>query len=296
MADKRMFTKKIIDSDAFLDMPLSTQALYFHLAMRADDDGFLNNANKILRIIGAAQNDYDLLVAKRFVIQFPDGICVIKHWRMHNYIQKDRYKETQYKDEKSMLGIKKNGAYTLDKKKDVSNLATGCVQSATTMYPECIQSVSGLEAQVRLGKVSIDKDRYKDIVDTEASTPPAHEKKHSDDSFELQCVDMLICSCLESFPKARVPKTEQQKEKWADEIEKMKRIDKLSEDEIKEALQYATTDRFWKTNIRSTKKFREKFEVLITQSRNGKDRRLSPMDDLVERLNRMEESYEPDRI
>ena len=147
MAERRMFAKTIIDSDSFLDMPLSTQSLYFHLSMRADDDGFLNNAKKIQRIIGAAQNDYDLLVAKKFIIQFPDGICVIKHWRMHNYIQKDRYKETVYKDEKAMLEVKKNGSYTV-------------------LDTECIQDVYGLEAQVRLGKDSIGKDSKNIVQDS----------------------------------------------------------------------------------------------------------------------------------
>lgn len=107
MAEKRMFSMKIIDSDAFLDMPLSTQALYFHLSMRADDDGFLNNAKRIMDMIKANQNDYDLLKAKRFIIEFPDGICVIKHWRINNYIRKDRYHETTYTDEKDMLAVKK---------------------------------------------------------------------------------------------------------------------------------------------------------------------------------------------
>ena len=87
MAERRMFAKNVIDSDLFLDMPLSTQALYFHLSMRADDDGFLNNAKKIMRTINANQNDYDLLIAKAFIIQFDDGICVIKHWRINNYLR-----------------------------------------------------------------------------------------------------------------------------------------------------------------------------------------------------------------
>lgn len=112
MAERRMFAKTIIDSDAFLEMPLSTQALYFHLSMRADDDGFLNSAQKIMRMIGAAKNDFDVLVAKRFIIQFPDGICVIKHWRIHNYLRKDRYVETVYTEHKNALSIKDNGAYS----------------------------------------------------------------------------------------------------------------------------------------------------------------------------------------
>lgn len=99
MAEKRMFSQKIIDSDAFLDMPLSTQSLYFHLNMRADDDGFINNPKKIQRMIGASDDDLRVLMAKRFVLSFDSGVIVIKHWRMHNTLQKDRYKPTQYQEE-----------------------------------------------------------------------------------------------------------------------------------------------------------------------------------------------------
>lgn len=112
MAEKRMFTQKIIDSDAFLDMPLSTQALYFHLNMRADDDGFVNNPKRIQRTIGASEDDLKLLIAKRFVICFENGVIVIKHWRMHNTLRKDRYTPTQYQEELSRLKIKENKSYT----------------------------------------------------------------------------------------------------------------------------------------------------------------------------------------
>ena len=137
MAERRMFAKPIIDSDAFLDMPLSTQALYFHLSMRADDDGFINNPRKIQRVVGCSDDDLKLLAAKNFIIPFASGVVVIKHWRLHNYIQKDRYKPTVYVDEMDQLKQKTNGVYTLD--------------------TECIQDVSSLETQVRLGKDSIDK-------------------------------------------------------------------------------------------------------------------------------------------
>ncbi len=113
MAERRMFAKTIIDSDAFLDMPLSTQALYFHLSMRADDDGFINNPRKIQRMIGGADDDLKVLITKKFIIPFDSGIVVIKHWKIHNYIQKDRYKETVYIEEKSMLDTKENKGYTL---------------------------------------------------------------------------------------------------------------------------------------------------------------------------------------
>ena len=112
MAERRMFTKKIVDSDAFLDMPLSSQALYFHLNMRADDDGFVNNPKKIQRMIGASEDDLKLLIVKRFILTFDSGVIVIKHWRMHNLLRKDRYNPTQYQEEKAELDLKKNGSYT----------------------------------------------------------------------------------------------------------------------------------------------------------------------------------------
>lgn len=114
MANKRMFTMKIVDSDAFLEMPLSAQCLYFHLNMRADDDGFVDNPKRIARFIGASNDDLKLLIMKRFLLCFEDGVIVIKHWRMHNTLSKGRYHETQYIDEKKMLKIKENGAYSLD--------------------------------------------------------------------------------------------------------------------------------------------------------------------------------------
>lgn len=131
-----MFAKTIIDSDAFLDMPLSTQALYFHLSMRADDDGFVNNPKKIMRMTGSSQNEMEILLAKKFLIGFESGVVVIKHWKIHNYIQKDRYKPTVYTEEKALLTVKGNKGYSLD--------------------TECIQDVYSSDTQVRLGKDSIE--------------------------------------------------------------------------------------------------------------------------------------------
>lgn len=112
MANKRMFTKQIIDSDAFLDMPLSSQSLYFHLNMRADDDGFINNPKKIQRMIGASDDDLKILIGKRFVLTFQSGVIVIKHWRMHNTLKGDRYTPTQYTEELKSLVLKPNKSYT----------------------------------------------------------------------------------------------------------------------------------------------------------------------------------------
>ena len=157
-----MFAKTIIDSDAFIDMSASAQALYFHLAMRADDDGFVNAPKKIQRMVNASDDDLKILIAKRFLIPFDSGVVVIKHWKIHNYIQGDRYKPTVYTEEKSLLDVKPNKAYTLN----VSAMDTGC-----------IQDVSKTETQVRLGKVRIDKEskgkdkRYR--AESEPDSAPA---------------------------------------------------------------------------------------------------------------------------
>lgn len=121
MAQKRMFSKTIIDSDAFLDMPHSTQLLYFHLNMRADDDGFINNCKNIMRMVGCKEDDLKILITKKFVLPFESGVIVIKHWRIHNYIQNDRYTETKYKEEKAMLSLDENKAYTLEEGQCIQN-------------------------------------------------------------------------------------------------------------------------------------------------------------------------------
>lgn len=141
MAERRMFAKTIIDSDAFLDMSVTAQLLYFHLSMRADDDGFVNKPKSIMRMIGASQGDAEMLVNKKFIIPFESGVVVIKHWKIHNYIAKDRYKETTYKDEKATLMLDENNAYTT-----------------------CIQPVYGMDTQDRLGKERIGKDRLDSTV------------------------------------------------------------------------------------------------------------------------------------
>ena len=113
MAEKRMFSKKIIDTDWFMDMPASTQNLYFHLSMRADDDGFVANPKRIIKLIGATEDDYKILIVKKFVIPFESGICVISDWRINNYLRADRYTETMYQEEKNQLILDENGKYNI---------------------------------------------------------------------------------------------------------------------------------------------------------------------------------------
>ncbi len=171
MANKRMFNNTVLDTDAFLEMPLSAQALYFHLNLRADDDGFISNPKRIQGYIGASEDDLKLLVLKNFVIAFDDGVIVIKHWRMHNTIQKDRYHPTNYQEDLKLLGIKENKAYTLDlNKADVE-----CIQNVSNMDTECIQNVSsglGLGLGLDLG---LDLDSDKDLDKGKSTARP---KKH----------------------------------------------------------------------------------------------------------------------
>jgi hypothetical protein len=169
MAERRMFAKTIIDSDAFLEMPTSSQLLYFHLSMRADDDGFVNKPKSVMRMVGCKEDDLKLLFVKKFLIPFESGIVVIKHWKIHNYIAKDRYTETKYKEEKSMLQLDENKAYT---------------QSNTP----CIQDVDESMTQVRLGKVSLGKVSEDNISapDEAESAPPKKKKptKHKYGEFQ----------------------------------------------------------------------------------------------------------------
>lgn len=172
MAERRMFAKTIIDSDAFLDMPQSTQLLYFHLAMRADDDGFINNPKAIMRNVGCKEDDIRILSGKKFIIPFESGVIVIKHWKIHNYIQKDRYHETKYKQEKASLTTDENGAYT-----------------------QCIQDVSNMDTQVRLelGKDRLGEDN-KDTPDKPAKSP---KHKHGEYKHVLLTSDEYLRLCEE---------------------------------------------------------------------------------------------------
>jgi len=187
MAERRMFAKTIIDSDVFLDMPLTAQALYFHLCMRADDDGFINNPKSIMRNVKCGDDDIKLLVSKKFIIPFETGVIVIRHWKLHNYIRNDRYKQTECKDELKSLKLDENKVYILgipsDNQMDTigipsdNQMDTIGIPNDNQMDTEVglcdelkslkldknkvctlgIPSDNQMDTQVRLGKVSIDK-------------------------------------------------------------------------------------------------------------------------------------------
>lgn len=152
MAQRRMFSLEVVDTDNFLDLPTSSQCLYFHLGMRADDDGFVAAPKKIMNITGCSPDDMKLLITKGFVIPFDTGVCVIREWKVNNYIQKDRYHETRYLHEKSQLQQADSGGYML-------------------VSEGCIQNVYSLDTEVRLGKDSIGKDR-----ESKADKPPSRSR------------------------------------------------------------------------------------------------------------------------
>lgn len=148
MAERRMIAKSIVFSDDFLDMPLSSRCLYFTFLSVADDDGFINNPKSIIRQCGASNDDLRLLIAKSYIIPFESGVIVIKHWKIHNYIQADRRKPTLYQEEKDMLITLKDKSYALKSEEPLEPLKN----------EQCIQSVSKMDTQVRLGKVRLGKD------------------------------------------------------------------------------------------------------------------------------------------
>lgn len=162
-----MFAKTIIGSDAFIEMPTSARLLYYDLGMRADDDGFINSPKSIMRMTGASDDDMKLLIAKKFIIPFESGVVVIKHWNINNYIQKDRYTETKYKEEKALLQLDENKAYKLPEQ---------------TEEIQCIQNVYKMDTQyadtqVRLGKVSIGKDSIDNICGVNPTDTPKKSSK-----------------------------------------------------------------------------------------------------------------------
>ena len=167
MAERRMFAKTIVDSDLFLEMPLSTQCLYFHLAMRADDEGFINNPKRIARGIGANEGDIRTLMERGYVIPFETGIVVIRHWKVHNYIRGDRVHHTAFTEEKSRLTEDGNGVYNI-----------GC-QVVDKCLPSDGQAVDSWYTEDRLGKDSLGKDSIEKGISAKRTTkftPPTVEE------------------------------------------------------------------------------------------------------------------------
>mgnify|MGYP007069469322 CR=1 FL=1 len=197
MAERRMISLKVIDTDLFLDMPVSTRYLYHELNARADDDGFINSAKKITKMVGCSDDDLKILIAKEFLIPFQSGIIVIKHWRISNYVPKDRYKTTIYQEEKNQLITDKTGEYFLEN----NDLST-----------KCIQNVYEMDTQVRLGKDRLGKDRIS-----------------KDNIYSVYSQNSELVQALEDFEKMRKsikkPLTEKAKQMLLAELDRLSNDD-----------------------------------------------------------------------
>lgn len=221
MANRRMFSLDVIDTDNFLDMPLSAQGLYFHLGMRADDDGFIASPKKITKLINASNDDLKLLIAKGYLLPFESGVVVIRHWRQNNYVKGDRYKNTIYQDEKKQL-CAINNIYDFVDNMDTSGIQNGkqlepdCNKTGTKMEPDWNQQGTKTDTQVRLGKVSIGKDRLelgKDInniycTELECSSSMPTEKAAItltlNDKSEYPLFDKNIAEWKELYPNVDI--------------------------------------------------------------------------------------------
>lgn len=178
MAQRRMFSKQITDTDAFLDMPATAQNLYFHLNMHADDDGFLGNAKTIRRMVGASEDDLKILVAKQFILVFPDGVSVIRDWHIHNYIQKDRYHPTIYQDDKNQLEVSKNKQYLLVGERH-KELDMDCIHDVSKMDTQSslVKSRSGKSSQGKVRSSSSVSDEQNQDVDSVDNLDDEDDKK-----------------------------------------------------------------------------------------------------------------------
>lgn len=196
---RRMFSDSITTSDAFLDMPAESQLLYFHLGMNADDDGFIANTKMTQRIIGAGDDSIKILFMKKFLLMLDNGVCVVKHWRINNYIRKDIYRETRYLEQKKKLFIRPNGAYSLNSEQAIA-LPSGhfTLQNkfGKDVENEPQDSTSTLRARdvhlgkVRKGKERIDKNIYtSEFEDFWKAYPKKNGKKASMEQWKKLTTD-----------------------------------------------------------------------------------------------------------
>ena len=236
MAEKRMFAKTIIDSDLFLDMPVTAQLLYFHLCMRADDDGFINNPKRIMRDIRCSDDDMKVLIVKDFVIPFESGVIVIKHWRLHNYIQKDRYKPSLC-DEKDLLTTNKNKVYERMDTECIqigNRLDTDCIQIGNKMDTECIQIGDTDKNRLdknRVDKIRLDKSRKEEdkMSDSNGQKCPMDSNKGEDDKTCSPELADALAAFAEHRKKLKKPMTDYAKKLL---LKKLQKLAKTEQEQI----------------------------------------------------------------
>lgn len=187
MANRRTFAKNIIDSDAFLDMPSAPQNLYFHLVMRADDDGFIDNANRIMRIISCSREALDYLIMRKFVAELEGDICIILHWRIHNYIQNDRYKPTIYLELSKQIVVDEADVYSLVTEPDTECIQTS-IQTLFDLIQNRVPSIGSLKS-------------FKELKDLKTIQNHGHEKKKAQKAFAPPTIDDVRAYCAERGKK-----------------------------------------------------------------------------------------------
>lgn len=197
MANRRMFSLDVIDTDVFLEMPLTTQALYFQLGMRADDDGFVSSPKRVLKMLDCKPDDLRILISRGYVIAFETGVIVITDWKTNNLIKTDRYKKTRYQEEFKQLELH-NGSY--NKKATVlpgeSYQEIECIQNGTQMEPSWNPSGTQMEPQVRLGKDSIYNNTFTDV---KVTGNPEPENQKTENIFTK--IQELYNSICKSYPR-----------------------------------------------------------------------------------------------
>lgn len=220
MANRRMFSLEIVDTDKFLEMSLASQALYFHLGMRADDDGFVSSTKKIMSFIGCGTKELQQLIDNKFIILFSSGVVVITDWKKQNYVPSDRYKSTSYTDERNQLEVLKNRYYLkidnkmqaeCNEKSDDSNMSTECIQ---TVYKTDTQDRLGKD---RLGKVNLGKDKIsKDNINKNKGSQSSPIYYPND-----ELLNRAFCDFVEMRKKIKKPMTERAVDLAKKELEKL---------------------------------------------------------------------------
>jgi hypothetical protein len=238
-----MFSLDVVDTDSFLDLPTSTQCLYFHLGMRADDDGFVSSPKRIASMVNCGDDDLKLLIAKRYILHFQSGIVVITDWKMNNYIRSDRYTETKYKNERDCLIEDVNHKYVL---KDMSNIEwiQNGYYSDTVGIP-----IDNQNAYQRKAQVSVDKDR-KEKNSIFSQTSP-----------EYALAEYLFNLILKNNPNHKKPNFQ----KWAKQFDSILRVDRRDIEEVKQLIQFSQSDSFWFKVILSPERLRNNYETLSEQ-------------------------------
>lgn len=253
MATKRMFSIAVTERDSFLDMPTSSQALYFHLGMNGDDDGFVDCPRKILRGAGCNDDDLRVLVSKGFVIPFDSGVVVIRDWNINNTLKNDRYHETVYLDEKAKLCMDAAGRYVI----------------GSSLEPDRNQGGSSLEPEHNITEHNKDSSRPNSAGAEPDGVKKAGKGKqtprgYSPDSNPYRAAAYLAERRAENFPQMKPP-TEKHLQSWADAFRLLNERDGYPWELIQDVLIFTMDDPFWRRNILSGDKFRKQFETLLAK-------------------------------